>query len=152
MLLFGAAAARAATTAGRAAATADLAPSSGGRIWSWGFGKIGDEAAEGAYKAIRESTTDIAAISRYTKLKPDRLERIKRYLFNNKEWTGADGEIAAAWHRLRTGRGTAADVLLLKHETAEMWLRSVKGISYTDAHWLANKKFNWQKIIEGTLE
>ena len=126
--------------------------SSGGRTWAWGSGKIGDDAAVGAYKAIRESTTDVAAISRYTNLKPGRLEKIKDYLFNNKEWTGADGEIAASWHRLRTGRGNSTDMLLLKHETAEMWLRRVNGMSYQDAHRLANEKFNWQKIIEGTLD
>jgi hypothetical protein len=145
-------------TAGGSAATsladdaARLASRSGGRTWAWGFGKIADDAAAGAYEAIRESTTDVAAISRYTNLKPSRLEKIKDYLFNNKEWTDADGEIAAAWHRLRTGRGDATDMLLLKHETLEMWLRRVKGLSYQEAHRLANNRFNWQKIIEGTLD
>lgn len=138
-----------AALAGRAAA---LAPRSGGRAWTWGYGKIGDRAAEGAYQAIRESTTDVAAISRYTKLKAGRLQKIKDYLFNNPQWTGADGEIAAAWHRLRTGRGTEVDKLLLKHETAEMWLQRVKGLSQEKAHRLARLKYDWQKIIEGTLD
>ncbi|GIW99632.1 MAG: hypothetical protein KatS3mg111_2965 [Pirellulaceae bacterium] len=43
-------------------------------------------------------------------------------------------------------------MLLLKHETAEMWLRQVKGLSYEEAHRLANQKYNWQKIIEGALD
>jgi hypothetical protein len=109
----------------RMAGAADSA-ATGGRAWTWGYGQIGDDIAEAAYKAIRESTTDVAAISRYTNLRSQRLQRIKDYLFKNPEWTGVDGEIAAAWHRLRTGRGTEVDKLLLKHETAEMWLRRVK--------------------------
>ncbi len=73
--------------------------STGGRSWTWGYGKIGDDAAEGAYQAIRESTTDVAAISRYTGYKPDRLQRIKNYLFNNPEWTGViDSEANTSQH------------------------------------------------------
>ena len=37
-------------------------------------------------------------------------------------------------------------MLLLKHETAEMWLRRVNGMSYQDAHRLANEKFNWKDV------
>jgi hypothetical protein len=63
------------------------------------------------------------------------------------EWTGADGEIAAAWHRLRTGRGTDTDKLLLKHETAKMWLRTKKGLDYSAAHNAANQRWNWQDAL-----
>ena len=125
-----------------------VATMSGGRKWRWGFGQIGDDAAEAAYQAIRESTTDVAAISRYARLKPGRIERIKTYLFNNPEWTGADGAIAGAWHRLRTGRGTPTDRLLLKHETAEMWYRKNVADSYRAAHQQANKKWNWERAIQ----
>ncbi len=122
---------------------------SGARTWAHGYGKIGDDAAEAAYEAIRNSKTDVEAISRYTGYKSERLQRIKDYVFNNKEWSGADGDIAAAWHRLRTGRGNATDRLLLKHETAEMWFRSNVNSAYGAAHQRANRHWNWQRAVEG---
>jgi len=81
----------------------------GGRTWTFGNGPIADDVAETAYQASREYTTDVAAISRYTKYEASRFQKIIDYLFNNKEWTGADGEIASALHQLRTGRGTDVD-------------------------------------------
>lgn len=73
---------------------------------------------DGRLRCLRQ-TTDVAAISRYTGYNSSRIQKIKNYLFHNREWTGADPDIAAAWHRLRTGAGTPNDRLLLKHETAE---------------------------------
>lgn len=121
----------------------------GGRKWTWGERTISGHDVEAAYQVIRESSTDIAAISRYTGYKPERIQRIKDYLFNNPEWTGADPEIAAAWHRLRIGAGTQVDRLLLKHETAEMWLRRGRGLTYSQAHHRANQHWNWQRAIYG---
>jgi hypothetical protein len=77
-----------------------------------------------------------------------RLQRIKNYVFNNREWTYADPRIAEAWHRLRTGRGTPVDKLLLKHETAEMWYRRRILDEYRAAHQAANRHWNWQALIE----
>ena len=125
------------------------AAKTGGRAWSHGYGKIADNAAESAYQMIRESKTDVAAIARYTGYKPERLQRIKDYVFNNREWTGADGDIAATWHRLRTGRGTQTDRLLLRHETAEMWYRRNVNSNYSAAHHRANRHWNWQRAVEG---
>ncbi len=118
-----------------------------GGQWRWGYQKLANSDAAAAYQAIRESTTDVAAIGRYTGYNPTRLQRIKDYLFKNPEWTGADAEIAAAWHRLRTGRGTEVDRLLLKHETAEMFLRQRYGLDYLDAHRRANRNWNWERAI-----
>jgi hypothetical protein len=121
---------------------------SGGRgRWLWGFDRLSDADARAAYDAIRASGTDIAAIARYTGYKPERLQRIKDYLFNNAEFV-PDELIAAAWHRLRTGRGNAIDRLLLKHETAEMWLRNSRGCDYWDAHRRANPRWNWGIVAE----
>jgi hypothetical protein len=117
-------------------------------IWRWLHNAIPQSEAEAAYQVIRASKTDVAPIARYTRYKPQNLQRIKDYLFNNPEWTGADPEIAAAWHRLRTGRHTQADRLLLKHETAEMLLRNRYGRGHWQAHRRANRKWNWQRIIE----
>jgi hypothetical protein len=140
-------AAEATPTVEAAEATAIARATSGGR-WRWGYGAIREGEAEAAYQAIRESTTDVSAISRYTGYKADRIQGIKDYLFNNPEWTGADSDIAAAWHRLRTGRGTEVDRLLLKHETAEMWMRRARGADYWEAHRRANQHWNWQRAIE----
>jgi len=122
---------------------------SGGRfVWRWGRAAIPEAEAELAYEVIRESTTDVSAISRYTGYKADRIERIKEYLFRNPGWD-PDPEIAAAWHRLRTGAGTETDRLLLKHETAEMWVReNTDLVDYASSHEKANSHWNWQEAVE----
>lgn len=58
-----------------------------------------------------------------------------------------DGNIAAAWHRLRTGRGTDVDKMLLKHETPEMWLRAYKLPDYMDAHRAASQRCDWENLL-----
>jgi RHS repeat-associated protein len=116
------------------------------RVWTWGFRKIPEKHAETAYDAIRASKTDVSAISRYTKIAKSRIQKIKEHLFNNPKFE-ADEEIAAAWHRLRTSRHTANDILLLKHEIAEIWFMRFKGMSQAVAHRAANKKFNWQSTL-----
>jgi hypothetical protein len=55
----------------------------GGRDGGIAWGKLAEADAELAYQAIRKSTTDIEAIARYNNLKPERLQKIKDYLFNN---------------------------------------------------------------------
>jgi len=100
--------------------------------------------ARDEYERIRELNDDVADIMRNTGLTDEgRLNRIKEYLFNNSDEFSADPAIARAWERLRTGNGISDDLLLLKHETAEMWLRNNKGLDYRDAHDAANEKFNW---------
>ena len=167
----GADAAKAAKAAGGAADTASdlgrsnrwapnvIAPNTvatGGRSRvTWGFGNTVSEAqAADAYAAIRASTTDVRAIARYQGLNERsvvRLTQMKGYLFNNPAWTGPDAEIAAAWHRLRTGPGTFADKQLLRHETAEMWYRANVSDDYGASHAAANRLWNWQSLVGGWL-
>jgi hypothetical protein len=81
--------------------------------WRWGASGVSDAEAEQAYAAIRASPTDVQAIARYQGLNErsvTRLRAMKQYLFTNPRWSEADPEIANAWHRLRTGQGTAADM------------------------------------------
>lgn len=78
----------------------------------------------------------------------ERLQRMKDYLFSNPEWTHADQHIAAAWHRLRTGAGTARDQHLLRHETAEMWYRTHVLDAHGPAHAAANRWWNRQALVE----
>jgi hypothetical protein len=67
---------------------------------------------------------------------------------SNPDWTDADPEIAAAWHRLRTSAGTETGRLLLKHEAAEMWYRRNVNSDYSQAHARANRHWNWQRVVE----
>ena len=61
-----------------------------------------------------------------------------------------DHEIAAAWDRLREGKGTPTDALLLEHELAEIEImRRNPDLTYLEAHRQANQQFNWQEAIEG---
>jgi len=88
---------------------------------------------------------DVLAIARHNNLKPARLQRIKEYLFG-KKWDFQDPQALAAWRRLSQGRGTGADMVLLKHETAEMYLRS-KGYSQFDAHNRVNDRYGWEYSV-----
>ncbi len=59
-----------------------------------------------------------------------------------------DADIAEAWDRLRAGRGTPNDILLLEHERAEAAIMAAHpGMTYSQAHHLANQQFNWQETI-----
>lgn len=104
-----------------------------------------------AYKLIKESKTDVKAIATYLRndkelANPKQLEKIKKYLFDNKEFQ-PEPDIAMAWHRLRTGKGTEADKMLLKHEKLEISIREANpSMGYKEAHTLANKTYNWQKM------
>jgi hypothetical protein len=105
--------------------------------------------ADEAYAAIRASTDDVAAIAGHTGIKPANIQKVKDHLFNNThlldryESVGvpgvmarfdSDAGIAAAWQRLSSGSGTAADMQLLRHEAAEAWFMRRNGPSYNAAH------------------
>jgi hypothetical protein len=68
-------------------------------------------------------------------------------MFNNPEMDFVDPEALEAWERLRSGIGTDIDMLLLKHETAEMYLRSARNLSQRKAHDLANDKYFWEALV-----
>jgi len=152
----GAAVARGVNAAGDAGRAVEEVATGGRTVkWRWGndgiTGSIGSREADEAYAAIRASTKDVDAIVRYQRLSDrsrERLGRIKEYLFNNREFQ-ADPEIASAWHRLRTGAGSPADMTLLKHEVVEMYSKAKNGLSHEEAHRRANDLFNWQRLIDG---
>jgi hypothetical protein len=57
-----------------------------------------------------------------------------------------DADIAEAWIRLRSGNALPEDHLLLEHELAELkMMRDDPGLSYQQAHRVANERFNWQE-------
>jgi hypothetical protein len=85
----------------------------------------------------------------------ERLSRIKDYLFkgnNDIPDFSPDPAIATAWNRMRSGGSDLAtrqrDMLLLKHEVAEMRIKQqYSGIEHTEAHRLANERYNWQQTV-----
>ncbi len=90
--------------------------------------------------------TDVSDMARHNNLKPERLQKIKDYMFKNSEMDFVDPEAVEAWERLSKGEGTDIDKLLLKHETAEMYLRKEKGYTQRKAHNRANDKYFWEAL------
>jgi hypothetical protein len=114
------------------------------------------EAAEAAYEAIRNSSTDVSHIAATTGCKRANIAKVKTHLFyaihllDRYEHLGipadrrkfdADMRIAEAWGRLESGRGTPADIRLLKHEIAEAWYMRGHGPSYAQAHAAAQRRY-----------
>ncbi|MEU2030977.1 toxin glutamine deamidase domain-containing protein, partial [Nocardia amamiensis] len=118
------------------------------------------------YNAIRHAD-DIALVvahlehtrrpdgTRYTRAD---IEAVKQHLFHDEHLLAAmDGglvrsrfepsaRIAEAWIRMRSGRHTDSDLLLLEHELAEhRYLQEHPDASYVDAHNVANEVANWER-------
>ena len=111
------------------------------------------ESAEDLYVAIRKSASDVENITKNYNLKPKRIQEIKDYVFNNPEHT-PHKPTAEAWERLSQGQATEHDLLLLKHETAEMyyndWIpknpeKYNEKFAPLSSHDIANTKgYNWE--------
>jgi hypothetical protein len=115
------------------------------------------ESANAAYKAIRESTTDVASIARNTGIKASSIQKVKDHLFYQEHLLDrytdlgipaemrrfdSDQGIAKAWQRLESGKYTQSDLQLLRHEAAEAYLmRKWNDQSYTRAHNRAEQRF-----------
>lgn len=64
-----------------------------------------------------------------------------------------DYNIAESLRRLREGKDIQEhDLLLIKHEALEYDLMNKEGLSYTEAHAIANKSFNYQYALEMWLD
>ena len=107
------------------------------------------------YEEIRHRTTDVKKISEFTPFTESAVEEIKQHMFFA-EHRFADGRIerfapdfdqAQAWDRLSQGKGTAADVVLLKHEYVELTQMRLHGYVYEIAHEIANRYHNWAEIL-----
>lgn len=128
--------------------------------------------AEKAYRAIRADASDISRMSTLLAERPRpsgavgfsraEIQEIKEHLFVREQLiedyeTGEpvsrrfdpDEEIAAAWVRLQVGNEIYSDLVLLEHELAEIdYLRVSPDATYQEAHREANKRYNWQSLIE----
>lgn len=107
------------------------------------------------YEEIRHRTTDVKNIAKHTPFKKGAVEEIKQHMFF-KEHKFADGSTrrfdsdfdqAQAWDRLSQGKGTKADIEMLKHEYVELTQMRLHGYDYETAHDIANSKHNWAKML-----
>ncbi|MCM3266147.1 hypothetical protein M3765_19420 [Streptomyces thermoviolaceus] len=129
-----------------------------------------EEWAAEAYDAIREAddidamASHLSGVSRldgsvgFTR---DEIEAIKKHVFFEEHpLSSVDGgivyarydpnpDMAEAWIRLRSGRHTDADLLLLEHELAEhRYYQANPGSTYAEAHAAATKIADWASNME----
>ncbi|WP_235613026.1 pre-toxin TG domain-containing protein, partial [Bacillus cereus] len=96
---------------------------------------------EKMYDEIRASSNDVAAITKNTGWKEERINRIKEHVFM-KEHTLSRGidrfdpdyGIARAWQRLEKGIHHENDIKLLKHEYFESRFEGIFKTDYVTAH------------------
>jgi len=57
-------------------------------------------------------------------------------------------DIAVSWQNLMSGKDIEPkDIILLEHEYYEYKLMNEKGMSYIEAHTIAQEKYNYQKAV-----
>lgn len=118
------------------------------------YSKRAEEHAIRYYESVRHMKTDIYKISKATGIATDKIEKIKNHIFI-KEHDLIDGHrrfdpsyyIAESWQRLINGNFEEKDIVLLKHEYAEI-LYMNKGMSQNEAHIKASKLYNYAKYCE----
>ncbi|WP_156721781.1 hypothetical protein [Streptomyces apocyni] len=127
-----------------------------------------EEWAEEAYDAIR-TTDDATAMAEHLGDVPRidggrgfsraEIEEIKHHVFNAEHpLATVDGgivharydpnpDMAEAWIRLRSGRHTESDLLLLEHELAEhRYYQAHPGSTYAEAHAAATEVADWSSV------
>lgn len=114
-----------------------------------------DNQADLYYNNIRKNNEDIAVIAKNVVMSEMFIRRVKQHLFYNehdlddgRQRFYPDYNIAVAWQRLIDGEFEERDIILLRHEHLESSLEKRYNLKYSDAHELANKKYNWQSIID----
>ncbi len=106
------------------------------------------------YESVRHMRTDTIKISESTGISKDKLDKIKSHVFvkehelvDGKRRFDPDYEMAQSWQRLINGDYKEQDIVLLKHEYAELRYME-KGFSQNEAHIKASKKYNFAKYCE----
>lgn len=113
--------------------------------------KLSDE----KYNKIRNQSDDIVKISNNTGFDVQVIKEIKEHVFydehelsDGKKRFDSDFDMAIAWERMTTGKNIKpSDLILLNHEIYERKLMKEKGLSYYEAHTLANEKYNWEAVL-----
>ena len=82
---------------------------------------------------------------------------VKDHIFFNKYDLGGtepeafapDYHMALSWQRLADGKAIEdMDMVLVKHELKERELMFEQGMSYNEAHRIAEKEFNYKKLAD----
>lgn len=113
--------------------------------------------AEMYYESVRHKTNDVNRISQNTGIPVEEIQRIKNYLFmdehdleeNGKRRFYPDFSIAQSWQRLESGKDIQPhDLTLLRHEVEERRLMIEEGMTQSEAHTEACKKYNYPREAE----
>lgn len=113
--------------------------------------------AEMYYESVRHKTNDVSRISQNTGIPVEEIQRIKNYLFmdehdledNGKRRFYPDFSIAQSWQRLESGKDILPhDLTLLRHEVEERRLMIEEGMTQSEAHTEACKKYNYPREAE----
>ncbi|MGN1102200.1 MAG: phage minor capsid protein [Huintestinicola sp.] len=106
------------------------------------------------YESVRHMKTDTSKISAVTGISQDKIDKIKNHVFidehdllTGRERFAPSYDMAQSWQRLINGDYKEQDIVLLKHEYAELRYME-KGYSQSEAHILASKKYNYAKYCE----
>ena len=118
------------------------------------YSKEADDHAKRYYESVRHMKTDTQKISAATGISQDKIDKIKDQVFV-KEHELLDGkhrfapsyDMAQSWQRLINGSFEDKDIVLLKHEYAELRYME-KGFTQNEAHIKASKKYNYAKYCE----
>lgn len=118
--------------------------------------------AEQYYEAMRNSEKDniVSTISENTKIDADLVSKMYEHLILNKynldegySRFAPDYDIAESIRRLREGKDIREhDLLLIYHEALEHDLMNEEGLSYEEAHEIANKSYNYQEALYKWLD
>ncbi len=113
------------------------------------------------YEEIRRRRTDVSAIAKNTGLDENRVRIVKEHVFINKYGLGEEEpmnfypnyDIAVSWQNLIDGKNISEkDIILLKHEYYEYTLMHEKGMTYVEAHTIAQEKYNYKKAVDERRE
>lgn len=118
------------------------------------YSKEAEKHAVQYYESVRHMKTDTQKISAATGISRDKIDKIKNHVFITEHdlLTGhkrfdSSYDMAQSWQRLINGDFKEQDIVLLKHEYAELRYME-KGYSQNEAHILASKKYNYAKYCE----
>lgn len=125
-------------------------------------GKKRDAHAESYYESMRKRKKSyvVSSISRNTGVDEVSVSKMFDHLFVNKydldkghTHFDSDYYIAESVRRLQEGKNILPhDIILIKHEALEYDLMHDGGMSYTEAHAIANKSYNYQEALEKWLD
>jgi len=115
-----------------------------------------DKHAELFYEEVRHRHGDEEKIAKNTGFRIDDIKEIKLHMFFNKYDLGEDEpkrfdpdyDQAVSWQRLVEGKNIQEmDLILLGHELREYNLMKT-GLSYDEAHIIANRTYDYGKYID----